>query len=236
MQVRFRRLPHNTDLPLPARQTAGAAGFDVCSAEPEFVLAPGERRAVETGLCMELPAGVECQVRPRSGLALRSGITLPNTPATIDPDYRGELKVILWNAGDEAVVIERGMRMVMRDKNHPSIIMWSLGNESGFGPNFAAMSAWLTEFDPTRPIHYEGAQSTPTDPEAGEPAASARRAADGIAPSRRRSARSVRRKRADSEAGNAAAPLLASFCKRQYFLTFRVFCTCRRAARARPAS
>ncbi len=111
MQVRFRRLPHNTDLPLPARQTAGAAGFDVCSAEPEFVLAPGERRAVATGLCMELPAGVECQVRPRSGLALRSGITLPNTPATIDPDYRGELKVILWNAGSEPVVIERGMRI-----------------------------------------------------------------------------------------------------------------------------
>jgi dUTP pyrophosphatase len=111
MQVRFTRLPHNPDLPLPARQTPGAAGYDVASAEPDFVLAPGERRTVATGLCMELPSDVECQVRPRSGLALRHGITLPNTPATIDPDYRGELRVILWNAGDEPVEITRGMRI-----------------------------------------------------------------------------------------------------------------------------
>ena len=111
MIVRFLRLPSNPDLPLPARQTEGSAGYDVASAEPDLVLAPGERRAVSTGLCMELPAGVECQVRPRSGLALRHGLTLPNTPATIDPDYRGELKVILWNAGAEAVAISRGMRI-----------------------------------------------------------------------------------------------------------------------------
>jgi dUTP pyrophosphatase len=111
MLVRFRRLDSNPDLPLPARQTAGSAGYDVASAEPDFELAPGERRAVATGLAMELPDGVECQVRPRSGLALRHGLTLPNTPATIDPDYRGELRVILWNAGHEPVRITRGMRI-----------------------------------------------------------------------------------------------------------------------------
>jgi dUTP pyrophosphatase len=111
MVVRFRRLETNPELPLPARQSAGAAGYDVASAEPDFVLAPGERRLVATGLAIELPPGVECQVRPRSGLALRYGLTLPNSPATIDPDYRGELKVIVWNAGTEAVPIPRGTRI-----------------------------------------------------------------------------------------------------------------------------
>jgi dUTP pyrophosphatase len=111
LKVRFTRLPGNPDLPLPSRQTEGSAGFDVASAEPDFELRPGERRAVSTGLRMELPPELECQVRPRSGLALKHGLTLPNTPATIDPDYRGELKVILWNAGDESVTITRGMRI-----------------------------------------------------------------------------------------------------------------------------
>ncbi|HET6762827.1 MAG TPA: dUTP diphosphatase [Longimicrobiaceae bacterium] len=111
MNVRFRRLPHNPDLALPSRQTEGAAGYDVCSAEPDFVLAPGARRLVATGLEMELPDGVECQVRPRSGLALKHGLMLPNSPGTIDPDYRGELKVIVWNAGDEPIAIPRGMRI-----------------------------------------------------------------------------------------------------------------------------
>jgi len=110
-RVRFLRLPQNPDLPLPARQTVGSAGYDVSSAEEAFILAPGERRAVSTGLIMELPPFLECQVRPRSGLALRHGLTLPNTPATIDPDYRGELKVILWNAGSEPLPIPRGMRI-----------------------------------------------------------------------------------------------------------------------------
>lgn len=109
--VRFLRLPTNPDLPLPARQTDGSAGYDVASAETDFVLSPNERRAVSTGLRMALPAHLECQVRPRSGLALRHGLTLPNTPATIDPDYRGELKVILWNAGSEPVAVHRGMRI-----------------------------------------------------------------------------------------------------------------------------
>jgi dUTP pyrophosphatase len=111
MTVRFRRLSSNPDLPLPTRQTPGSAGYDVASAEPDFVLAPGERRLVCTGLEMELPDGVECQVRPRSGLALRHGVTLPNSPATIDPDYRGELRVILWNAGGEPVPVARGTRI-----------------------------------------------------------------------------------------------------------------------------
>jgi dUTP pyrophosphatase len=111
MTVRFVRLPHNPDLPLPARQTPGSAGYDVASAEPDFVLEAGERRLVATGLRMELPPGVECQVRPRSGLALRHGLTLPNAPATIDPDYRGELGVILWNSGAGRIPIPRGTRI-----------------------------------------------------------------------------------------------------------------------------
>jgi dUTP pyrophosphatase len=105
------RLANNPDLPLPSRQTPGSSGYDVASAEEDLVLQPGERRAISTGLRMELPADVECQVRPRSGLALRHGITLPNSPATIDPDYRGELKIILWNAGADPVSIPRGMRI-----------------------------------------------------------------------------------------------------------------------------
>jgi dUTP pyrophosphatase len=109
--VRFRRLPHNPDLPLPRRHTPGAAGYDVCSAEPDLVLQLGERRVIATGLEMELPEGVECQVRPRSGLALRHGLVLPNSPGTIDPDYRGELGVIVWNAGTEPIPIPRGTRI-----------------------------------------------------------------------------------------------------------------------------
>jgi dUTP pyrophosphatase len=109
--VRFTRLPANPDLPLPSRQTSGSAGYDIASAEPDFVLGAGERKAVSTGLSMELPGHLECQVRPRSGLALRHGLTLPNSPATIDPDYRGELKVILWNSGSAPIPITRGMRI-----------------------------------------------------------------------------------------------------------------------------
>jgi len=111
IRVGFVRLPGNPDLPLPRRQTEGSSGHDVCSAEADFVLASGERRAVSTGFRMELPEDVECQIRPRSGLALRHGIIFPNAPATIDPDYRGELKVILWNAGDEPFPIPRGTRI-----------------------------------------------------------------------------------------------------------------------------
>jgi dUTP pyrophosphatase len=111
MNIRVRRLPHNPDLPLPARQTTGSAGYDVCSAEPEFTLAPGERRAVATGLVVELPPGIEMQIRPRSGLALKHGLVVPNAPGTIDPDYRGELQVIVWNLGGAPVVVRRGDRI-----------------------------------------------------------------------------------------------------------------------------
>jgi dUTP pyrophosphatase len=111
MEVRFRRLPSNPDLPLPERATEHAAGYDVRSAEPSFTLDPGEIRLVSTGLIMELPEGMECQVRPRSGLALKHGITLPNSPGTVDPDYRGELRVIMQNLGRERVTLERGERI-----------------------------------------------------------------------------------------------------------------------------
>jgi dUTP pyrophosphatase len=111
LTVQFHRLEGNPDLPLPSRATPLSAGYDVRSSEPDFDLAVGEIRAVPTGLIMELPPGVECQVRPRSGLAARHGITLPNSPGTIDPDYRGELKVLMQNTGTEAVPIGRGDRI-----------------------------------------------------------------------------------------------------------------------------
>ena len=104
------RLPHGEGLPLPARATPGSAGYDLASADTG-VLAPLERRLFRTGLAIAVPEGYECQIRPRSGLALRHGITLPNTPATIDSDYRGELMVALVNLGTEPFEITRGMRI-----------------------------------------------------------------------------------------------------------------------------
>lgn len=108
--VKLKRLPHGEGLPLPAYATAGAAGMDVVSAE-DVVLAPGARHPVATGLSLAIPDGFEIQVRPRSGLALKHGITVPNTPGTIDSDYRGELKVLLINHGAEPFVIARGDRI-----------------------------------------------------------------------------------------------------------------------------
>ena len=108
--VRVKRLPHGQDLALPAYATSGAAGMDVLSAE-DVTIAPGARHAVATGLALAIPAGYEIQVRPRSGLALKHGITVPNTPGTIDSDYRGELKVILINHGDGPFEIHRGDRV-----------------------------------------------------------------------------------------------------------------------------
>jgi dUTP pyrophosphatase len=105
-----KRLPGNDDLPLPAYATSGAAGMDVVSAE-DVDLAPGARHAVATGLAMAIPEGFEIQVRPRSGLALKHGVTVPNTPGTIDSDYRGELKVIMINLGAETFAIRRGDRV-----------------------------------------------------------------------------------------------------------------------------
>jgi dUTP pyrophosphatase len=110
--VRLQRLPHGADLPLPARASTGSAGLDLRAAVDEpLVLAPGQRRLVPTGLALELPSGWEGQLRPRSGLALRHGVTLLNTPGTIDSDYRGEVGVVLVNLGSEVVTIRRGDRI-----------------------------------------------------------------------------------------------------------------------------
>jgi dUTP pyrophosphatase len=108
--IRLMRLPHGEGLPLPAYATAGAAGMDVVAAE-DLVLAPGARHAVATGFAIAIPPGYEVQVRPRSGLALKHGITCLNTPGTIDEDYRGEVKVILANLGDQPFTIARGERI-----------------------------------------------------------------------------------------------------------------------------
>ena len=108
----FRALPHFGDLPLPAYATTGAAGLDIVAAVTEdLVLAPGGRSAVPTGLSMAVPAGHEVQVRPRSGLALRHGVTVANAPGTIDSDYRGEVKILLVNLGDADFTVSRGMRI-----------------------------------------------------------------------------------------------------------------------------
>ncbi len=110
VKVLIARLPHAGDLPLPSPATAGSAGYDLASAE-EGELAPLERKLFRTGFSIAVPDGFECQLRPRSGLALRYGITLPNTPATIDSDYRGELMVALVNLGPEPFQVTRGMRI-----------------------------------------------------------------------------------------------------------------------------
>lgn len=110
IEILVTRLPHGAGLPLPSRATEGAAGMDIVSAV-EATIAPGARGLVATGLSIAVPFGYEVQLRPRSGLALKHGITLPNTPATIDSDYRGELQVILINHGTEPFVIHRGDRI-----------------------------------------------------------------------------------------------------------------------------
>jgi dUTP pyrophosphatase len=112
--VPIRRLEHNPELPLPAYETAQAAGMDLRAAVPEdapLILRPGSRHPVPTGLAFALPEGFEAQVRPRSGLAAKHGVTCLNTPGTIDADYRGEVKVILVNLGEEDFTIRRGDRI-----------------------------------------------------------------------------------------------------------------------------
>jgi dUTP pyrophosphatase len=110
IEVLVTRLPLAEGLPLPSLATSGSAGYDLASAEAGM-LAPMERKLFRTGLAIAVPDGYECQLRPRSGLALNYGITLPNTPATIDSDYRGELKVMLLNLGSEVFEVTRGMRI-----------------------------------------------------------------------------------------------------------------------------
>lgn len=114
IQVQLLRLPHAAGLPLPAYQSALAAGLDLLAAVPAdapVTIAPGDRAMIPTGLRIALPPGTEGQIRPRSGLAMRHGITVLNTPGTIDADYRGEIQVLLVNLGREPFTVERGMRI-----------------------------------------------------------------------------------------------------------------------------
>ena len=110
IRIQIARLPHGEGLPLPAYATPGAAGMDVVAAE-DLDLAPGERHAVATGFKLAIPDGYEIQVRPRSGLAFKHGVTVPNTPGTIDSDYRGELKILMINHGPEPFPVRRGERI-----------------------------------------------------------------------------------------------------------------------------
>ena len=110
VDIAVKRLDHAGDLPLPSYETSGSAGMDIRAAE-ELNIAPGKRALAGTGFAFAIPTGYEIQVRPRSGLALKKGVSIPNTPGTIDSDYRGELKVILINHGEDDFVVQRGDRI-----------------------------------------------------------------------------------------------------------------------------
>jgi dUTP pyrophosphatase len=126
--LRVKRLPHGEGLPLPSYQSKEAAGLDVVAGVPEgaaIAIPPGARALIPTGFALELPRGYEAQVRPRSGLALKHGVTLLNSPGTIDSDYRGELMVILINHGDEPFLVRRGERiaqLVIAPVSHAEIV------------------------------------------------------------------------------------------------------------------
>lgn len=125
IQVQIVRLPHAEGLPLPAYATAGAAGMDLIAAvAAPLTIPPGGRVLVPTGLRIALPPGYEMQVRPRSGLALKHGIVLPNSPGTVDEDYRGELQVIVMNAGQDPFTVERGMRIAQAVVAPVSRVVW----------------------------------------------------------------------------------------------------------------
>jgi len=130
--VSVTRLTHGADLPLPAYATADSAGLDLLAAvDADLALAPGARTLIPTGLVIALPAGYEAQVRPRSGLALKNGITVLNSPGTIDADYRGEVKVILANLGGEDFTVSRGMRIAQMVVAPVTRLGWSeVGSES----------------------------------------------------------------------------------------------------------
>jgi dUTP pyrophosphatase len=136
------RLPHAAGLPLPTYATTGAAGLDLLAAIPEPVtIPPGGRRLIPTGLSIAVPVGHEAQVRPRSGLAIKHGLTVVNAPGTIDSDYRGEVQVGLINLGTEAFTIERGMRIAQLVLARYETVSWSetasldatARGEGGFG-------------------------------------------------------------------------------------------------------
>jgi dUTP pyrophosphatase len=135
--VAVRRLPHADGLPLPAYETAHAAGVDLLAAvEADVILTPGGRALIPTGLAIALPVGYEAQVRPRSGLAARDGVTVLNSPGTIDADYRGEVKVILANLGDKPFVVTRGMRIAQMVVAPVARLEWSVSDslpETGRG-------------------------------------------------------------------------------------------------------
>jgi dUTP pyrophosphatase len=125
VKVALQRLPHAAGLPLPAYATADAAGMDLVAALSEpMTLAPGERGLVPTGLVIALPAGYEAQIRPRSGLALKHGIALLNSPGTIDADYRGEIGVILVNHGQAPFTVERGLRIAQMVVAPVTRVVW----------------------------------------------------------------------------------------------------------------
>jgi len=144
IEVQIMRLPHGVDLPLPAYQSAQAAGLDLIAAVPAdapVTLAPGARALIPTGVAIALPHGMEAQVRPRSGLAARHGVTVLNSPGTIDADYRGELQVTLVNLGSESFSVSRGMRIAQlvvapvaraRLREVPKLDLTPRG-ETGFG-------------------------------------------------------------------------------------------------------
>jgi len=132
MKIPVRRLGHAHGLPLPEPASPGSAGVDLRAAvEDEVVLRPGERMAVPTGLVVEIPSGFEGQVRPRSGLALRHGVTLANPPGTIDSDYRGEVKVLLMHLGEEPLTIRRGDRVAQLVLARVEWVEWVESEELG---------------------------------------------------------------------------------------------------------
>ncbi len=130
LSVAIKRLDHAADLDLPAYATADSAGMDLLAAvDAPVTLAPRERRLIPTGIAIALPPGTEAQVRPRSGLALKHGITVLNAPGTIDADYRGEVGVILLNTGDAPFVIERGSRIAQMVVAEYARVAWSVSDD-----------------------------------------------------------------------------------------------------------
>ena len=124
-KVAVKRLPHGADLPLPVYATTNSAGLDLLAAiDAPQTLAPGDRALIPTGLVISLPHGFEAQVRPRSGLALKNGITVLNSPGTIDADYRGEVGVVLINLGDKPFEISRGMRIAQMIVTPVTQLLW----------------------------------------------------------------------------------------------------------------
>jgi dUTP pyrophosphatase len=131
VRVSIIRLPGGDDLSLPAYMTAQAAGMDLPAAvEGEVTILPGDRKLIPTGFVVVLPAGFEAEVRPRSGLALKNGVTLVNSPGTIDADYRGEIKIILINHGQEPFVVRRGDRIAQMVVHRVCRVIWEPGDEA----------------------------------------------------------------------------------------------------------